>query len=354
MPMWKLGEAVCKLVPTVAGTNVFVSTLSITAIALDRFHLIVHPTDKDPLLIKSCMAMVIVGIWLLAVFLAAPLMVFSITQAVEPVPGLRLYEVCVENADLHVAKTVYSVLSALFQYLAPIVIVSVAHAQICNKLRSRMTSQLPASHGAATRPSTTDPPTAIRVVIDCPTSRNATPHLDRKRRKDALRKRKTNRLLVAIAVVFAGSWLPLNVLNIVADLDYELVLALDRSGLIFAVCHLVVLGSACANPVLYGWLNDNFRREFLAVLCRRCVPGIAGQRQQSPASRADDDRNAVNYSPRESVNRSRFVECPVDTHLCPDVSDRVCTSRSSSPQLEDRSDHSSLDPATLPLPLRQS
>jgi len=49
MPTWKLGEAVCKLVPMVAGTNVFVSTLSITAIALDRFHLIVHPTDKDHL-----------------------------------------------------------------------------------------------------------------------------------------------------------------------------------------------------------------------------------------------------------------------------------------------------------------
>jgi len=62
-----------------------------------------------------------------------------------------------------------------------------------------------------------------------------TPHLDRKRRKDARRKRKTNRLLVAIAVVFAGSWLPLNVFNIIADFDHELVLALDRSGLIFAV-----------------------------------------------------------------------------------------------------------------------
>ena len=35
-------------------------------------------------------------------------------------------------------------------------------------------------------------------------------------------------------MVFAGSWLPLNVFNIVADFDYGVVLALDRSGLIFA------------------------------------------------------------------------------------------------------------------------
>jgi len=240
MSTWKLGEAVCKLVPVVAGTNVFVSTLSITAIALDRFHLIVHPTDKDPLLIKSCMALVIAGIWLLAVLLAAPLLIFSITRTVEPVPGLRLYEVCVENPDLHVVKAVYSVVSALLQYLAPIIIVSVSHAQICNKLRSRMPSLQPPAQDAPAAlevPTlTADTPTVVRVVVDSSHSGNPTPHLDRKRRKDALRKRKTNRLLVAIAVVFAGSWLPLNALNIVADFDHEWVLALDRSGLIFAVC----------------------------------------------------------------------------------------------------------------------
>ena len=181
------------------------------------------------------MVLLIAGIWLLAVLLAAPLLIFSITRAVE-VSGLRLYEVCVENPDLQVAKAVYSVVSALLQYLAPIIIVSVAHAQIRNKLRSRMSSQTSARDVVAAATSTTGTPAAIRVVVDAPTSGETTRHLERKRRKDALRKRKTNRLLVAIAVVFAGSWLPLNVLNIVADYDHEWVLALDRSGLIFAVC----------------------------------------------------------------------------------------------------------------------
>ena len=185
------------------------------------------------------MALVIAGIWLLSVLMAAPLLVFSITRAVEPVAGLRLYEVCVENPDLDVFKAAYSVGSALVQYLAPIVIVSVAHAQIRNKLRSRMSNQpREARTASAGAPSMTATPTAVRVIVESsPASRiPPTPHLDRKRRKDALRKRKTNRLLVAIAVVFAGSWLPLNVFNIVADFDHELVLALDRSGLIFAVC----------------------------------------------------------------------------------------------------------------------
>jgi len=35
----------------------------------------------------------------------------------------------------------------------------------------------------------------------------------------------------------------------------------------YPICHLLVLGSACFNPLLYGWLNDNFRREFIKALC---------------------------------------------------------------------------------------
>jgi len=37
MPAWRLGRFMCKFVPMCSGANVFVSTISITAIALDRF-----------------------------------------------------------------------------------------------------------------------------------------------------------------------------------------------------------------------------------------------------------------------------------------------------------------------------
>ena len=103
--------------------------------------------------------------------MAAPLLVFSITRAVEPVPGLRLYEVCVENPDLDVVKAAYSVGSALVQYLAPIAIVSVAHAQIRNKLRTRMGAAAaqprPTRAASAGEPSLTETQTAaVRVVVE--------------------------------------------------------------------------------------------------------------------------------------------------------------------------------------------
>ena len=33
----------------------------------------------------------------------------------------------------------------------------------------------------------------------------------------------------------------------------------------YSVCHMTGMSSACANPLLYGWLNDNFRKEFCAI-----------------------------------------------------------------------------------------
>ena len=48
-----------------------------------------------------------------------------------------------------------------------------------------------------------------------------------KRRLALQRKRKTNLLLVMIAVVFALSWLPLNVCNIVADFNLKLLQRFD-------------------------------------------------------------------------------------------------------------------------------
>lgn len=34
----------------------------------------------------------------------------------------------------------------------------------------------------------------------------------------------------------------------------------------FAICHMWGMSSACSNPFLYGWLNDNFRKEFKEII----------------------------------------------------------------------------------------
>ena len=242
---WVLGEFMCKLVPMFAGTNVFVSTISITAIALDRFQVIVYPTKDSMRTVGAAVALI--SIWIISFLMASPMLIFNILHGYEPLPGLVIFTVCIENHDLSYEKGAYSIACMIFQYIVPIFIVSVAHARICNKLKYRMINQQsPAS-----------------------TTVNS-PYLQRKSEREQRRQRRTNTLLIGIGIVFALSWLPLNSMNIIADFNLDLYRQFDPDGLIFALGHLCVLCSACCNPVLYGWLNENFKKEFLQVLCCNC------------------------------------------------------------------------------------
>jgi len=72
---------------------------------------------------------------------------------------------------------------------------------------------------------------------------------------------------MVIALVFSITWLPLNVFNLFLDLYnlFDQPEDEEKIIIIYATCHLIGMSSACANPFLYGWFNDNFRSEFVCI-----------------------------------------------------------------------------------------
>ncbi|XP_033757601.1 neuropeptide F receptor-like [Pecten maximus] len=240
---WLLGGFMCKFVVMCQGTNVFVSTISITAIALDRFQVIVYPT-KDSMK-KLGAASALCSIWIISFLMSSPLLIFAVYTVDQPVIVLPVYFFrCLEDITLMEEKGAYSVASMIVQYILPIAIVIIAHARICNKLKYRMVNQ---THGG-------------------------TSFQKRKNERQSRRKRKTNITLSLIAIVFALSWLPLNLFNILTEFQFSHFKHLNIN-LAYKICHMLVLSSACTNPMIYGWLNDNFRNEFMKVLscCACCV-----------------------------------------------------------------------------------
>lgn len=245
---WMLGGFMCKFVAMCQGTNIFVSTISITAIALDRFQVIVYPT-KDSMK-KIGAAAALVSIWIISFFMASPLLIFNVFKVDQPAENVPVYFYrCVEDITLIEEKGAYSIASMVVQYILPIAIVVVAHARICHKLKYRMVHQ-----------NTNSAPNTGR-----------SPFQKRKNQRQERRKRRTNILLAMIASVFAISWFPLNILNILLDVSNGKLKALEENvSVAFVICHILVLSSACTNPLLYGWLNENFRNEFIKVLCCKC------------------------------------------------------------------------------------
>ncbi|XP_034127363.1 neuropeptide F receptor isoform X2 [Drosophila guanche] len=242
---WPLGSCsiLCKIVAMLQALCIFVSTISITAIAFDRYQVIVYPT-RDSLQFVGAVT-ILAGIWLLALLLASPMFIYK--ELLSEDTPLLLQQIglqeqirfCIEDWPSSNGRFYYSIFSLCVQYLVPILIVSVAYFGIYNKLKNRITV----------------------VTVQAASSQRK---VERGRRM-----KRTNCLLISIAVIFGVSWLPLNFFNLYADMQRSGSGPSSNMLVMYAICHMIGMSSACSNPLLYGWLNDNFRCNVQAAAARR-------------------------------------------------------------------------------------
>lgn len=160
---------------------------------------------------------------------------------------LKSIDYCIEKWPLEHGRALYSIISMTVQYVCPVIILSVAYIRILRKLRYRL----------------------IQKKFN---SRSKQKHEKKKNRK-------TKVLLISIALIFGISWLPLNIVNIVADLYFPFN-NFQNYRVLFACCHLAGMSSACFNPLLYGFFNDNFRKEFKEIFTK-CSPSLFKTHSQS-------------------------------------------------------------------------
>lgn len=77
-----------------------------------------------------------------------------------------------------------------------------------------------------------------------------------------------NILLAFIAIIFAASWLPINLFNILSDSRVSIIKAGQTYYITNAICILFAMSSAVSNPFLYGFLNENFKREYVILFSK--------------------------------------------------------------------------------------
>lgn len=244
---WPLGDSnlLCKMIGTLQGTSIFVSTISILAIALDRYQVIVGCPAKDNLQMLGAF-LILTLIWSIAILFSAPLFIYR---------SLKIYNINITSLDfkhkiLYCEETwpelpffdgrvYYSIFSIFIQYFIPILVVSSAYMKIYFRLKKRF---------------------VIAQNVPAVDER-----IQNRLNNRGRRMKRTNCLLISIALIFGVSWLPLNFFNLYADLNETKMT--HTVYIIYAACHLFGMSSACSNPLLYGWLNDNFRKEFNEILC---------------------------------------------------------------------------------------
>ncbi|KAG7236298.1 hypothetical protein INR49_001214, partial [Caranx melampygus] len=255
---WKFGSTLCFLLPYAQGLAVHVSTVTLNVIALDRHRCIVYHLETR--MRKDVCFGVIALTWVLSAVLASPLAIFREYGSFTLEPGHTI-QVCTEKwPGKSTDGTVYSISMLILQYFLPLSIISFAYARIWSKLRGHVS---PAENSGSSSAGS-----------------------ERHRRR-----RKTTKMLVTMVVVFAVSWLPFHAFQLATDIDSS-VLDMRDFRLLYTVFHVVAMCSTFANPLLYGWMNRNYRAAFLAVFkCRRGGErgGAAGWTASTPLGEEEEE-----------------------------------------------------------------
>ncbi|XP_059608053.1 prolactin-releasing peptide receptor-like [Phlebotomus argentipes] len=251
---WVFGVALCHLVPFAQGCSVYISTLTLTAVAIDRFFVIMYPFQ--PRMKLSVCIWIIVTIWMFSILGTMPYGLFMqiITGKDDQNADVAL---CEEDWPSEQWRKVFGALTSLLQFAFPLVIITYCYICVSIKLNDRAKSK--------------------------PGSKTS-----KREEADRDRKKRTNRMLIAMVAVFAISWLPLNLVNIFHDF-YSVEEEWQFTTLIFFISHCVAMSSTCYNPFLYAWLNENFRKEFKQLM--PCFFGPNSALASAPSASMAEGRN---------------------------------------------------------------
>ncbi|XP_077175210.1 prolactin-releasing peptide receptor-like [Paroedura picta] len=220
---WLFGMFMCYFVTLMQVTTVFVSVLSLTAIAVDRYIVVVYPIRKR-IRCRSCVY-IVAFMWLLSFGLSIP--TFMRTHYLDLNSIGHDMIICEEFwTHQETERLMYSCLMLLLSYMLPLSAVSISYWAISHHLQNRSV------------------PGAAYLNKD----------------KWIKKKQKTSRILVISVMCFAVCWLPLQMVNLIRDIDEDFTI-LDKKyvNVIQVSCHMIAMSSACFNPFIYASLHDKFR-----------------------------------------------------------------------------------------------
>ncbi|XP_071041570.1 neuropeptide F receptor-like [Parasteatoda tepidariorum] len=274
---WILGAFLCKMVPFVQASTIFVSAATVLAIAVDRYNTIINLNQQFPKGNKREMFMSASLIWITALLLSIPICIFQNTVPVG-LPGLHLYYKCVELWPSATFKGVYTLLTLVFQFVIPSIALLITHVHIRTHLNKKI----------------------IKTDSDASSIDNASVHNERFQR-DLRRNTRATMVLLLISVVFTVSWLPWNGLNLLVEFHPNILEPKDLY-LSFAICHMTAMTSSITNPILYGWLNSNIRREMVRMGCM--IAKVSSALVSNRSSLTDNLRAQQNTQIRSSGGES--------------------------------------------------
>ncbi|KAG7507701.1 somatostatin receptor type 2-like [Solea senegalensis] len=267
---WPFGEALCRLIMSVDSLNQFTSIFCLMLMSIDRYLAVVHPIRSTKWRKPRVAKLINLMVWGVSMLVILPTMIFS---------GLNKLPVCgiVWPEPQNVYNTAFIFYTFFIGFFLPLFVICMCYLLIIVKVKS----------------------SGMRVGST-------------KRKRS---ERKVTRMVSIVVAVFVLCWLPFYIFNLTSVTSSISPTSAVKSAFDF----VVVLGYAnsCANPILYAFLSDNFKKSFQNVLCLKRVAGL--DEVERSDSRADRSRMMVNDSVIINANlethNAALLNCELQTSI---------------------------------------
>ncbi|KAJ8015147.1 hypothetical protein DPEC_G00023130 [Dallia pectoralis] len=223
---WSLGFIHCQVSGFLMGLSVIGSIFNITGIALNRYCYICHSLRYDRLYSNGNSVCFVLLIWLLTVVALVPNFFVGSLQY-DP----RVYSCTFAQS----ANSAYTIAVVFFHFILPIMIVTYCYLRIwilVIQSRRRVKPEF--------RPRLT--PHDVRNFVT----------------------------MFVVFVLFAVCWAPLNLIGLAVAVNPATVLPMVPEWL-FVFSYFTAYFNSCLNAIVYGLLNQNFRREYKRIVVSLCT-----------------------------------------------------------------------------------
>ncbi|XP_063810705.1 delta-type opioid receptor [Pseudophryne corroboree] len=247
METWPFGEVLCKVVLSIDYYNMFTSIFTLTMMSVDRYVAVCHPVRALDFRTPSKAKAVNVCIWILSSVIGVPIMVMAVTKTNKA--GTISCTLQFPRPDWY-WDTVTKICVFIFAFVVPVLVITVCYGLMILRLRS------------------------CRL-------------LSGSREKDRNLRRITRMVLVVVAA-FIICWTPIHIFVIV----WTMVEIDKRNPYVVASWHFcIALGytNSSLNPVLYAFLDENFKRCFREF----CIPFRSHSEQSSFSRTRNTTRDHV-------------------------------------------------------------
>ncbi|KAG9344335.1 hypothetical protein JZ751_011004 [Albula glossodonta] len=246
MGTWLFGDALCKMVMSIDYYNMFTSIFTLTTMSVDRYIAVCHPVKALDFRTPRNAKIVNVCNWILSSAIALPVMIMAST-VVDNNGKYNWYSAGATSGFIDCTlrfphpswywENLMKICVFIFAFIMPVLIITVCYGLMILRLKS------------------------VRM-------------LSGSKEKDRNLRRITRMVLVVVAV-FIICWTPIHIFVIIKAL-----VTIPNSLLQTITWHFcIALGytNSCLNPVLYAFLDENFKRCFRKF----CIPSTSGLEMQN-------------------------------------------------------------------------